>query len=72
MDFDFTEEQRLLDESVRRLVKDEYDIRQAQELHGASLTASARALWAHYAELGLLGLPFAETWRLRRRRRSRP
>ena len=26
MDFDFTEEQRLLDETVRRLVKDEYDI----------------------------------------------
>ena len=60
MDFDFSEEQRLLDETVHRLVKDEYDIPKRKsymaEPHGFS-----RRLWDRYAELGLLGLPFPES-----------
>jgi pimeloyl-CoA dehydrogenase small subunit len=59
MDFDFTEEQRLLDESVRRLVKDNYDIPKRKS-YMATAEGFSRALWARYAELGLLGLPFAE------------
>ena len=59
MDFDLTDEQRLLKESVDRLVADRYGFedrrRYAQEPEGFS-----RALWEQYAELGLLGLPFAE------------
>jgi pimeloyl-CoA dehydrogenase small subunit len=59
MDFDLTDEQRLLKESVDRLVAGRYDFearkRYAQEPEGFS-----RALWRQYAELGLLGLPFAE------------
>ena len=59
MDFDYSEEQRLLDETVRRLVKDEYEFADRKkyiaEPHGYSA-----ALWAKYAEIGLLGLPFAE------------
>jgi alkylation response protein AidB-like acyl-CoA dehydrogenase len=59
MDFDFSDEQRLLKDSVDRLVADRYDFetrkRYAQEPEGFS-----RALWAQYAELGLLGLPFPE------------
>src|SRR5215217_8625249 len=59
MDFDLTDEQRLLKESVDRLLADRYAFedrrRYAQEPEGFS-----RALWEQYAELGLLGLPFAE------------
>jgi pimeloyl-CoA dehydrogenase small subunit len=59
MDFDLTDEQRLLKDSVDRLIADRYDFetrkRYAQEPEGFS-----RALWAQYAELGLLGLPFPE------------
>src|SRR5579863_2279429 len=59
MDFDFTEEQRLLRDSVDRLLADHYafDKRRA---HLAEPEGWSRALWAHYAELGLLGIPFAE------------
>jgi pimeloyl-CoA dehydrogenase small subunit len=60
MDFDFTEEQRLLDETVRRLVKDEYDIPKRRS-YLAAPEGFSRALWERYAELGLLGLPFAES-----------
>jgi pimeloyl-CoA dehydrogenase small subunit len=60
MDFDLSDEQRLLKDSVDRLVDDHYgDFSRrrdyAREPHGFS----AR-LWDTYAELGLLGLPFAE------------
>ena len=59
MDFDFTEEQRLLKESLDRLIADRYSFDQrkgyAQNPEGWS-----RALWQQLAELGLLGLPFAE------------
>jgi pimeloyl-CoA dehydrogenase small subunit len=59
MDFNLSEEQRLLKENVERLVADHYEFETrkdyAQECEGWS-----RALWAQYAELGLLGLPFAE------------
>ena len=59
MDFDFTEEQRLLRDSVDRLLADHYafDKRRA---YLAEPEGWSRALWSHYAELGLLGLPFAE------------
>ncbi len=60
MDFDFTEEQRLLDETVRRLVKDEYAF-EKRKAYLAEPDGFSRKLWARYAELGLLGLPFAES-----------
>jgi pimeloyl-CoA dehydrogenase small subunit len=60
MDFDFTEEQRLLDETVRRLVKDEYTF-EKRKTYLAEPDGFSRKLWARYAELGLLGLPFAES-----------
>jgi pimeloyl-CoA dehydrogenase small subunit len=59
MDFEFTEEQRLLKDSVERLLSDRYDFERRKgymkELHGFG-----RALWRQYAELGLIGLPFDE------------
>jgi pimeloyl-CoA dehydrogenase small subunit len=61
MDFDFTEEQRLLRDSVERLLSDRYafDRRRA---YLAEPQGWSRELWAQYAELGLLGLPFAEQY----------
>jgi pimeloyl-CoA dehydrogenase small subunit len=59
MDFDLTEEQRLLRESVERLLADRYDFAK-RRAYSAEPEGWSRALWALYAELGLLGLPFAE------------
>ena len=61
MDFDYSEEQRLLDETVRRLVKDEYEFA-ARKKYMAEPQGFSAAMWAKYAELGLLGLPFAEEY----------
>ncbi|HEY7991597.1 MAG TPA: acyl-CoA dehydrogenase family protein [Stellaceae bacterium] len=61
MDFDYSEEQRLLDETVRRLVKDEYEFA-ARKKYLAEPQGFSAAMWAKYAELGLLGLPFAEEY----------
>jgi pimeloyl-CoA dehydrogenase small subunit len=60
MDFDFTEEQRLLRDSIDRLLADHYafDKRRA---YLAEPEGWSRTLWSQYAELGLLGLPFAES-----------
>jgi alkylation response protein AidB-like acyl-CoA dehydrogenase len=44
MDFDLSEEQRMLQDSVQRLLADQRE-----------------TLWPHFAELGLLALPFAES-----------
>jgi pimeloyl-CoA dehydrogenase small subunit len=60
MDFDFTDEQRLLDETVRRLVKDEYDIPKRKS-YIATPEGFSRKLLERFAELGLLGLPIAES-----------
>jgi len=59
MDFDLSEEQRLLDETVRRLIKDEYGFEKRKSYKG-SPEGFSRKLWSRYAEIGLLGLPFAE------------
>jgi pimeloyl-CoA dehydrogenase small subunit len=59
MDFDFTEEQRLLKESLDRLIADRYDFDQRKS-YGQNPEGWSRALWRQLAELGLLGLPFAE------------
>jgi pimeloyl-CoA dehydrogenase small subunit len=59
VDFDYTEEQRLLDETVRRLVKDEYEFAKRKK-YQVEPQGFSPALWAKYAEIGLLGLPFAE------------
>src|SRR5262249_34766203 len=59
MDFDLSEEQRLLKESVDRLLGDRYAFEQ-RKAYGQSPEGWSRELWAQYAELGLLGLPFDE------------
>jgi pimeloyl-CoA dehydrogenase small subunit len=59
MDFDFTEEQRLLRDSVDRLLADRYTF-DKRKAYLVEPEGWSRALWSQYAELGLLGLPFAE------------
>jgi pimeloyl-CoA dehydrogenase small subunit len=59
MDFDLSEEQRLLKESVERLVADRYEF-EKRNRYMAEADGWSRALWKLYAELGLLGLPFDE------------
>jgi len=60
MDFDLNDEQRQLKESVERLLADAYgDLNQRLGYIKEPKGYSA-ALWQQYAELGLLGVPFAE------------
>jgi len=59
MDFEFTEEQRLLRESLDRLLGDSYEFAQ-RKAYLVEPEGFSRAMWAQYAEMGLLGLPFAE------------
>lgn len=60
MDFDLSEDQTLLQDSVRKLLSDKYGFEQRKATM-ASDTGWSREAWAQYAELGLLGLPFAES-----------
>src|SRR5438270_11188864 len=59
MDFDLTEEQRLLSDSVDRLLADTSTFEKRRG-YLAEPEGWSRALWSQYAELGLPGLPFAE------------
>jgi pimeloyl-CoA dehydrogenase small subunit len=59
MDFDLTDEQRLLKDSVDRLIADRYAF-ESRARYQREPDGWSRAVWAQYAELGLLGLPFAE------------
>src|ERR1700752_17392 len=61
MDFDLSEEQRLLKESLDRLIGDRYAFEQRKSYPQAA-EGWSRELWAQYAELGLLVLPFAEQY----------
>lgn len=59
MDFDLTEEQSILKDSVERLFADNYGFEQRRKILASPEGWSAE-MWARYAELGLLALPFAE------------
>jgi len=59
MDFDLSEEQRLLKDSVDGLLNDSYDFDQRKK-YGAEKAGWSKAVWGKLAEQGLLGLPFAE------------
>jgi pimeloyl-CoA dehydrogenase small subunit len=61
MDFELSEEQRLLRDSLDRLLADHYGFAQ-RRLYLTEPEGWSRTLWRHYAELGLLGLPFAEEY----------
>jgi pimeloyl-CoA dehydrogenase small subunit len=59
MDFDLTDEQRLLKDSVDRLIADQYQFEQRKK-YLAEPNGWSAAVWSRYAEIGLLGLPFPE------------
>jgi pimeloyl-CoA dehydrogenase small subunit len=61
MDFELSDEQRLLQDSITRLMGDRYAFEQRKTYLKAPEGFST-ALWSQYAELGLLGLPFAEEY----------
>src|SRR5438270_13996894 len=59
MDFELNDEQRLLKDSIERLLKDHYEF-ETRNAYMAAPEGFSRELWGKYAELGLLGLPFEE------------
>jgi pimeloyl-CoA dehydrogenase small subunit len=61
MDFDLTDDQRLLGDSVTRLLAAEYSFEQRKALLKTPAGFS-ETLWQRYAELGLLGLPIPEDY----------
>jgi pimeloyl-CoA dehydrogenase small subunit len=59
MDFELSPEQELVRDNVARLLKDRYGF-EARKTYQASPQGWSEALWGDYAEMGLLGAPFAE------------
>jgi pimeloyl-CoA dehydrogenase small subunit len=61
MDFEPSDDQRLLLESVTRMLGDTYSFAQ-RKTYLAAPEGYSSAIWSQFAELGLLGLPFAEEY----------
>jgi pimeloyl-CoA dehydrogenase small subunit len=61
MDFDPSDDQRLLVESVTRMLSDTYSFAQRKG-YMALPEGYSPAVWSQFAEQGLLGLPFAEEY----------
>ncbi len=59
MDFDLSDEQRILKDSVDRLIADQYGFEQ-RRAYAKKPDGYDPALWSQYAELGLLGLTVPE------------
>jgi pimeloyl-CoA dehydrogenase small subunit len=59
MDFDLSDEQRMLKDSVGQLIANRYDFEQRRK-YMQDAAGYSRSQWAQYAEMGLLGLPFEE------------
>jgi pimeloyl-CoA dehydrogenase small subunit len=59
MDFELSPEQEQLRDNVARLMKDRYGF-EARKTYQASRQGWSEGLWRDYAEMGLLGAPFAE------------
>ncbi|NPV20128.1 pimeloyl-CoA dehydrogenase small subunit [Bradyrhizobium aeschynomenes] len=59
MDFDLTEEQRLLKDSIDGLLADAYDF-DKRKLYMKEKGGWSQGIWSKLAEQGLLGLPFSE------------
>lgn len=59
MNFDFSEEQVMLRDSVARFIQDDYDFDTRRRI-AASAEGMSRENWKTFAELGWLSIPFAE------------
>jgi len=60
MDFDLSDEQRLLSDNLARVMKDKYGF-ESRKAYRATPHGFGEDLWKQYADLGLLGAPFAES-----------
>jgi pimeloyl-CoA dehydrogenase small subunit len=58
MDFEFTSDQELLSDGLARLLSDHYDFERRKSYLASG--GWSRDMWSRYAQMGLLGLPFAE------------
>ncbi|SDO12657.1 acyl-CoA dehydrogenase family protein [Pseudomonas jinjuensis] len=61
MDFNLTEEQQMLQDTVARLVHDQYGFEQ-RERHYRSEAGFSHEFWRQLGELGLTGVPIAEAF----------
>ena len=61
MNFEFTEEQTMIKDSVSRFIRDEYDFDTRTKIV-ASEEGISREFWSMFAELGWLSVPFAEEY----------
>lgn len=59
MDFDLSEEQSILRDSLDRLLADRYGFEERKR-HMASPEGWSTEMWGRYAEMGLMALPFSE------------
>lgn len=59
MDFNFTEEQKMIRDSLARLIREQYDFETRRKVV-ASKDGWRPEMWAQFAELGLLAAPFSE------------
>ena len=59
MNFNFSEEQQMLKDSVARFVQDQYDFETRRKLANSEIGFS-KENWQQFAELGWLSIPFAE------------
>ena len=59
MDFNFTEEQDMIRDSLGRLIREQYDFDTRREIV-ASEAGWSPEMWAKFAELGIFMAPFAE------------
>lgn len=59
MDFNFTEEQQMVRDGLSRLVREQYDWETRRKAI-ASASGWRPEIWAQLADLGILGMPFAE------------
>lgn len=59
MDFNFTDEQTMIRDSLARLIREKYDFDTRRKVIRSEI-GHDRALWAQFAELGLFMAPFSE------------
>lgn len=61
MNFDFTEEQIMLRDSIERYMREDYDFESRQVVAGSE-EGMSKEKWKTFAELGWLSIPFAEEY----------
>ena len=59
MDFNFTEEQEMIRDSLGRLIREQYDFDKRREIVSSDAGWSPE-MWAKFAELGIFMAPFDE------------